>query len=65
MTLYAADGSSFTWQIANAESGGFGANFRVERRIGDQAYSESDTYRALSRDTAVDWLRQSAGLPVR
>jgi hypothetical protein len=50
MTLYAADGSSFSWQIAQSTHGGFDGSFRVERRVGDQAYSESDTHHALSRE---------------
>jgi hypothetical protein len=61
MTLYTADGSSFSWQIAQA-GGGFDATFRIERRIGDQAYSESDTLHALSRDTAVGWVRAEAAI---
>ena len=47
MTLYAADGSTFSWQIDKSAAGGFDGSFRVERRVGDQAYSESDTHDAL------------------
>jgi hypothetical protein len=60
MTLYAANGSSFSWEIVKSERGGFDVSFRIERRVGDQAYSESDTRHALSRDTAVGWLRAEA-----
>ena len=62
MTLYAADGSSFTWQIAQSAHGGFDASFRVERHVGDQAYSESNALHALSRDTALGWLRTEAAV---
>jgi hypothetical protein len=41
---------------------GFDASFRVERRVGDQGYSESETLRALSRDTALGWLRTEAAV---
>jgi hypothetical protein len=62
MILYAADGSSFRRQIAQSAHGGFDASFRIERRFGDQAYSESDTLHALSRDTAIGWLRTEAAV---
>jgi hypothetical protein len=62
MTLHAADGSSFEWQIAKSADGGFDASFHIERRINDQAYSESATLHALSRDTALGWLRAEAAI---
>jgi len=62
MALYDADGSSFTWRIAQSAHGGFDASFRIERRFGDQAYSESDRLHALSRDTALGWLRTEAAV---
>jgi hypothetical protein len=62
MTLFAADGSSFSWRIAQSAYGGFDASFHIERRVGDQVYSESDTRHALSRDTAIGWLRAEAAV---
>jgi hypothetical protein len=62
MILNAADGSSFSWQIANSTHGGFDASSRIERRVGDHAYLESDILYALSRDTALGWLRAEAAV---
>ncbi len=62
MTLRSVDGSSFSWQIANAAGGGFDASFRVERRAGAQHYTEADTRHTLSRETAVGWLRTEASI---
>lgn len=62
MTLHAPDGSSFSWQIVNSPSGGFDASFRIERRLGGQEYTESDTLHALSRETAVGWVRTKAAV---
>jgi len=53
MTLYAADGSSFSWEIVKSAGGGFDASFRIERRADGEAYSEGDTLHALSRETAL------------
>jgi hypothetical protein len=41
MTLYAADGSSFSWEIANSAVGGFDATFRTEQSVSGEAYSEA------------------------
>jgi hypothetical protein len=60
MTLYAANRSSFTWQIAHSAGGGFDASFRVERRVDGQPRSESGTLHVLSRDIALVWLRVEA-----
>jgi len=60
MTLYAADGSSFSWEIVKSAGGGFDASFRIERRADGEAYSEGDTLHALSRETALGWLRAEA-----
>ena len=57
MILYAADGSSFTWEIAKSQARGFDAAFRIEQRVDGQSYSDSGTIHALSRDTAIGWLR--------
>ena len=62
MTLYAADGSSFSWEIANSAVGGFDATFRAEQSVSGEAYSEGDTHHSLSRDTAVGWLRVEAAV---
>jgi hypothetical protein len=58
--MYAADGSSFSWEIAKSTVGGFDASFRVERCVGDMAYTESVTHHSLSRETALGWLRAAA-----
>jgi len=60
MTLYAADGSSFSWEIVTCASGGFDASFRIERRADGQPYWESDALHSLSRETALGWLRAEA-----
>jgi hypothetical protein len=60
MTLYAANRSSFSWQIADCAGGGFDAAFRVERRVNGQPCSESGTLHVLSRDIALLWLRVEA-----
>ena len=62
MTVYAADGSSFRWQIAQSADGGFDASFEIERKINGQAYTESDRRHSLSRDTARGWLRAEAAM---
>jgi hypothetical protein len=62
MTLYAPDGSSFSWQIVNSAAGGFDASFRIDRRLGGEEYTESDTLHALSRETAVGWVRTQAAV---
>jgi hypothetical protein len=62
MTVFAADGSSFRWQIAKSADGGFDASFEIERRIDGQAYSESDRRHSLSRETALGWLRAEAAM---
>jgi hypothetical protein len=62
MILYAADGSSFMWQFGKSTHGGFDVSFRDERRVGDQAYSESDMLHALSRDTALGGLPTEAAV---
>jgi hypothetical protein len=55
MTLYAANRSSFSWQIAHSIVDGFHASFRVERRVDGQAHSDTGTLHALSRDIALLW----------
>src|SRR5262249_3715355 len=60
MTLYAADGSSFSWELVKSASGGFDASFRFERRVDGQPCSESGTLHLLSRDIALVWLRVQA-----
>jgi hypothetical protein len=60
MTLYAANRSSFSWQIAHSVGGGFDASFRVERRVDGQPHSDSGTLHVLSRDIALLWLRVEA-----
>ncbi|HEV2545760.1 MAG TPA: hypothetical protein VGU20_00325 [Stellaceae bacterium] len=60
MTLYAANRSSFSWQIANSADGGFDVSFCVERRVDGQPYSDSGTLHVLSRDIALVWLRVEA-----
>jgi hypothetical protein len=62
VTLQAADGSSFSWEIAKSAAGGFDAAFRVERRVRGQQYEEADKRHTLSRDSAVDWLRVEAAI---
>jgi hypothetical protein len=62
MTLYAADGSSFSWQVAKSAVRGFDATFRVERGVSAQRYTEADTRHTLSRDTAISWLRVEAAI---
>jgi hypothetical protein len=62
MTLYAADGSSFSWELAKSAVRGFDASFRAERCIGGEAYSESDSHHSLSRETALGWLRVEAAV---
>jgi hypothetical protein len=62
MTLFAADGSSFRWQIAKSGDGGFDASFEIERKISGQAYSEGDRLHSLSRETALGWLRAQAAM---
>ncbi len=62
MTLQAADGSSFTWEIVRSAERGFDASFRIERRVSGQAYAESGALHALSRETAVGWLRAEAAI---
>lgn len=62
MTLHAADGSSFSWEIAKSAAGGFDAAFRVERRLKGQRYEEADKRHTLSRDSAIDWLRVQAAI---
>jgi len=62
MALYAADGSSFSWQIANSAVGGFDAAFRVERKVGAQWFTEADKRHTLSRETAIGWLRSEAAI---
>jgi hypothetical protein len=62
MTLYAADGSSFSWELANVAIRGFDASFRAEPRIGREVYSERRALHSLSRDTALGWLRVEAAL---
>jgi len=57
-------GSSFSWQ-AKSTYGGFDAGFRGERRVGDQACSESDmlySLLALQRYTSLGWLRTEAAM---
>ena len=54
--MYAANRSSFTWQIAPFSGGGFDASFRVEKRVDGQPLSESGTLHVLSRDIALVWL---------
>ena len=60
MTLYAADGSSFSCEIVKSASGGFDASFRIERRVDGQPCSESGMLHVLSRDIALLWLRVEA-----
>jgi hypothetical protein len=60
MTLQAANGSSFSWEIIKSAAGGFDAAFRVERLVQGQRYEEADKRHMLSRDSAVDWLRVEA-----
>ena len=62
MPLYAADGSSFSWEIANSAVGGFDATFRSEQSVSGEAYSEGDMHHSLSRETAVGWLRVEAAV---
>jgi hypothetical protein len=62
VTLQAADGSSFSWEIAKSSAGGFDAAFRVERRLKGQRYEEAGERHTLSRDGAVDWLRVEAAI---
>ena len=62
MTLYAANRSSFSWQIANSAGGGFDASFHVERRVDGQPRSESGTLHVLSRDIALVWLCVEAAI---
>jgi hypothetical protein len=56
MTLYAANRSSFSWQIAPSSGGGFDASYRFERRVDGQPYSEKGVLHLLSRDIALVWL---------
>jgi hypothetical protein len=60
MTLYAANRSSFSWQIGHSTGGGFDASFRFERWVDGQPCSECGTLRLLSRDIALVWLRVQA-----
>jgi hypothetical protein len=60
VTLQAANGSSFSWEIIKSAAGGFDAAFRVERLVQGQRYEEADKRHMLSRDSAVDWLRVEA-----
>jgi hypothetical protein len=56
LILYAANRSSFSWQIAHSAGGGFDASFCFERRVDGQPYSECGTLHLLSRDIALLWL---------
>jgi hypothetical protein len=58
MTIFAADGSTFSWQIAGSSVGGFDARFRVDQR----GYGDTDARHLLSRETAVSWLRAEAAI---
>ena len=60
MTLYAANRSSFSWQIAHSAGGGFDASFCFERQVDGQPHSESGTLHVLRRDIALLWLRVEA-----
>ena len=62
MTLYAANGSSFSWQLAHSADGGFDASFCFERRVDGEPHSERGALHVLGGDIAQLWLRAEAAV---